>query len=94
MTIQPQPLTPQQQSTALQSAVQSYSSKGWTPTFVGDTQASLRRGKRPNHILHLILTILTFGIWGIVWAVLAIGMRERTVTIIVDTSGQVQIIKA
>lgn len=28
--------------------------------------------KRVNHLLHLILTILTGGIWGLVWIVLAI----------------------
>ena len=26
-----------------------------------------------NHVLHLILTLVTFGVWGIVWVVLAIG---------------------
>ncbi|MFN3339785.1 MAG: hypothetical protein ACK40Z_08815 [Dietzia sp.] len=30
-------------------------------------------GKRVNHVLHLILTILTFGLWLPVWAVLAIA---------------------
>lgn len=28
-------------------------------------------GKRPNHILHLILTLLT-GLWAIVWLVIAL----------------------
>ncbi len=26
-------------------------------------------GKTPNHVLHLILTILTFGLWGVVWVI-------------------------
>ncbi|AWH97478.1 hypothetical protein A6048_13700 [Dietzia psychralcaliphila] len=30
-------------------------------------------GRRVNHVLHLILTILTFGLWLPVWAVLAIA---------------------
>ncbi len=29
-----------------------------------------KEGKKINHILHLILTFFTFGLWGIVWAVL------------------------
>jgi len=30
----------------------------------------LLRQPRPNHILHLILTLITFGVWGIVWLIL------------------------
>ena len=30
-------------------------------------------GRRVNHVLHLILTILTFGLWLPLWAVLAIA---------------------
>jgi hypothetical protein len=30
-------------------------------------------GRRVNHVLHLILTILTFGLWLPVWAVLAVA---------------------
>jgi len=29
-------------------------------------------GSRPNHVLHLILTILTGGLWLIVWIILAL----------------------
>jgi len=29
-----------------------------------------KEGKKINHILHLIITLLTCGLWGIVWAVL------------------------
>lgn len=30
-------------------------------------------GKRVNHVLHLVLTLLTFGLWLPVWAILAIA---------------------
>ena len=26
----------------------------------------------PNHLLHLILTVLTFGLWAVVWLIIAI----------------------
>jgi predicted RNA-binding Zn-ribbon protein involved in translation (DUF1610 family) len=29
-------------------------------------------GDRPNHGLHAVLTILTFGLWGIVWIIMSI----------------------
>jgi hypothetical protein len=37
----------------------------WTPHF--------RQPPPPiNHVLHLLLTVLTFGVWGFVWALLAV----------------------
>lgn len=37
--------------------------------------------RRPaNHALHLILTVLTLGMWSPVWAVAAIVGRRETVT--------------
>lgn len=34
-------------------------------------QQRLIRQQRPTHVLHLLLTIFTFGLWGIVWLILA-----------------------
>jgi len=34
--------------------------------------------ERPNHILHLLLTVFTLGLWIIVW--LFIGMSEKKAT--------------
>ncbi len=34
---------------------------------------TLAVGTKPNHILHLFLTIFTMGLWGIVWILLAVG---------------------
>jgi hypothetical protein len=41
---------------------------GWCPTC--NDQRMLLRDK-PNHILHLILTIVTLGLWALVWIVVA-----------------------
>lgn len=56
---------------------------------VSDFEAVIKTGSRPNHVLHLILTILTLGLWGIVWLILAFGSRERTSTLTVDERGKV-----
>ena len=40
-----------------------------------DTTAALTYGRRPNHVLHLLLTLLTFGLWIIVWALLTFGVH-------------------
>lgn len=45
---------------------------------------------RPNHVLHLLLTLVTFGLWAIVWVVLAIDSRpERRHLVSVDEAGRV-----
>jgi hypothetical protein len=45
-----------------------------------DYQAVLVRGHRPNNTLHLVLTLVTAGVWGIVWIALAlIGGEKRSV---------------
>lgn len=36
--------------------------------------------KQCNHTLHLILTVLTFGMWAPVWLVAALMGRKETVT--------------
>ena len=44
----------------------------------GDYQAILVKGHRPNHMLHLVLTIVTLGVWGLVWlGVIAFGVEKR-----------------
>jgi hypothetical protein len=52
-----------------------------------DYQAILVRGHRPNHVLHLILTLVTLGIWAIVWILVAIFQKERRTIIRVDEFG-------
>ena len=40
---------------------------------VGCEGNTLAVGTTPNHILHLVLTLITFGLWGIVWILVAVG---------------------
>jgi hypothetical protein len=45
-----------------------------------DFQAVLVTGAKVNHTLHLILTLVTCGLWGIVWIVLfATGGEKRSI---------------
>lgn len=54
-----------------------------------DDTAVLVKGKQTNHILHLILTLLTCLIWGVVWLVLALVNQEKRVMLTVDPYGNV-----
>ena len=47
------------------------------------------RGKPVNHLLHLILTIVTVGLWGIVWIIVALTGGERRMQIAIDEYGNV-----
>jgi hypothetical protein len=62
---------------------------GWRIENRSDYQATIAQGKKVNHILHLILTILTAGLWAIVWIILAItgGVKRHILT--VDEYGNV-----
>jgi hypothetical protein len=46
-------------------------------------KAVVVKGHRPNHILHLILSIITLGIWVPVWICITIfgGEKRKTVTV-------------
>jgi Na+-transporting NADH:ubiquinone oxidoreductase subunit NqrC len=61
---------------------------GWRVESRSDYQAVFSKGKRPNHILHLILTLVTVGLWGIVWIFLALTSHEKRQTVSVDEYGQ------
>lgn len=66
----------------LDSAVDQYVKWGWRVESRTETQAIVVKGHRPNHILHLILSIVTLGIWIPVWIGVAIfaGEKRKTLT--------------
>jgi hypothetical protein len=49
---------------------------GWRVESQTDQTAVMVRGRCPEHMLHFVLTMLTFGFWAIVWIFLAIFRRE------------------
>ena len=53
-----------------------------------DFDAVLVRGKPVNHVLHLLLTIFTLGLWIFVWIVLAIIGGEKREMVSVDEFGR------
>ena len=80
----PQPVDVNQQRRALLAQqVARLVGKGWRVESQTEFQATLAKGHRPNHILHLILTILTLGLWAVVWVLAAIvgGEKRRVVSV-------------
>lgn len=87
--IAPTPITIEQRRLILASKVAAQVRKGWTVESQTDYQATLTKGHRPNHLLHLILTVLTLGLWAIVWIVVALTNRVKHKVITVDEFGHV-----
>ena len=67
----------------LDNAVANYVKWGWRVESRTDQQAVIVKGHRPNHILHLILTIVTLGVWAIVWIAVVVfgGEKRKTITV-------------
>ena len=45
-------------------------------------------GHRPNNVLHLILSIVTLGLWLIVWLIVALAGGEKRKVLTVDEYGR------
>ena len=44
-------------------------------------------GRPVNHVLHLILTLVSCGLWGVVWLVVVLTGGEKRVTLAADEWG-------
>lgn len=67
----------------LDAAVMQWVAAGWRLDARTDTQAVISTGSETNHTVHAVLSLVTLGLWLIVWAVIAMagsGVRRRTLT--------------
>lgn len=94
MTMQPthgerQPATDNARKAQLAQGVQQEVVQGGRVETQGDYNAVIRYGKPTNHVLHLILTLVTLGLWGIVWLIIFIinTTSTKTITLNVDAFG-------
>lgn len=84
------PKTPEQRKAALAQRIQYFVNvQGGRVESQTDFQAVVVTGKKVNHVLHLILTLVTFGLWAIVWLGLAVFGGESRHMVSVDVYGQV-----
>jgi hypothetical protein len=67
----------------LDRALQLRGAQGWRIESRSDFQATIAKGEKINNTLHLILTLVTLGLWAIVWIIVAItgGIKRMMVTI-------------
>lgn len=75
----------------LAQAIQNEVAKGGRIESQSDYSAIVRYEKPVNHVLHLILTLITIGFWSWVWLLLWIlaMVAKQTITLNVDDYGNV-----
>jgi hypothetical protein len=83
--------SPDERKEALGRAIHTQVAQGARVESQGDYQAVLVRGHRPNNMLHLFLTIVTFGLWLFVWLGLAAFGGEKRTSTSVDEWGNTNI---
>lgn len=81
-------ITPDERKAKLDALIVDWTRGGWKLETRSDYQAVISKGHRPNHILHLLLTIFTLGLWAIVWIIVSITSREKRKTLAVDENGR------
>ena len=87
------PKTLDERKAALANTVTGLIAQGCRVESQSDTHAVLVSGKPINHILHLILSLVTCSAWLIVWGALAIFGGEKRKLVNVDEYGNVSVQK-
>jgi hypothetical protein len=88
--LQRMPMSVEQRRAALSAGIAAELHNGWRVESQTDFQAVMVRGHRVNHVLHLILSVLTLGLWLIVWLFLGLAGGEKREIVSVDEYGQVR----
>lgn len=83
------PVAPEVRRARLLESIATAVQGGWRLEAQGEDYAVIASGSRPNHILHLLLTIFTAGLWAIVWIIVGLSSGETRKTIRVDAYGNV-----
>jgi hypothetical protein len=91
MTTTAHAATDEQRKEALAQAVANEVRSGWHVQSQTDYQAVLiKPGTKVNHLLHLILSLITLGVWLIVWVLITLlHKREHRKVVSVDLYGTV-----
>lgn len=91
MTIAPSgPQSPRMSpDVALHAAMAQYTAAGYRVEAMTPRSAVMATGSPCNHVAHLLVSIVTCGLWAPMWLLLAIVQRVARVTITVTEQGQV-----
>jgi hypothetical protein len=83
--------SPDERKQLLARAVSNEVRQGYRIESQSDYQAVIVKGKPVNHVLHLILTLVTVLLWSVVWIALAIFGGEKRGVIEIDEFGNTNV---
>ena len=86
--------TPEERKAILAQQVQLAVARGARVESQSDAMAVVVFGKPVNHVLHLILSLVTAGLWLIPWIIIAAAGGEKRQMITVDDFGNALVQKA
>ena len=69
---------------ALNNAISYRTAEGWRILTQNETQAVLEKGGNVNHTVHLILSIISCGLWLLVWPVVWFLNRRQSLVLRYD----------
>ncbi len=78
----------------MQAAIARWVDCGYAVESQTPTMSVVTKGKKPNHVLHLLLSVVTLGLWLPVWLCLAIFKRPRRMMLRLMDDGTVTESKA
>lgn len=87
-------MTDTEKAERLETAISMMVRDGWRVEYRAPAMATMLRGQRPNHILHLILSLITCGLWLPVWGFLGIFKGQKRRLIELDEFGLACVTKA
>jgi hypothetical protein len=76
-----------QRSEILEAEVARMVNSGWVAESVTQTQAVLFKARRVGWFWHLVATLITSGLWAIVWIILVLKNKGDRIVIYVDNTG-------
>lgn len=73
----------------LSHAVMAKVAEGYRLESQAANQAVLIRPAKVNHAVHAILSLFTFGLWLIIWLIVALGSRDARIMLTIDELGNI-----
>ncbi len=86
-------MNPQQRTEALNAVIFQWTVKGFVVETVIPPNAILVKKDTVNHVLHLILSFFTCGLWPFVWIFLVLFSKDEKYQLFVDENGNVSATK-
>lgn len=83
------PVSAEERKRKLANQIRTEVTQGGRVESQGDFDAVVATGGEINHTVHLIATLASCGIWGIVWLVLALTGGVKRKMVAVDDYGQI-----